>query len=612
MKKKRKQSLNKKAKSSNNSNLNNTNKKKNSNSNLNSSIKNETSIETNLILQNRYQKIVQDTLKPSTIKTSLLKCDLSDFSNCLKPQWLQSSKSDFNFNKKSTQLENQTTFTNKSIQNSYRFNLAFINVKKSTIKNNHSNKFLYRTNTNNLKNLEYICKNFQSLNVNYELISLKLKLDFFTNWIFSQMGSELPYIYDKSVRKQILQSCSIIKHSDLIRELKELLVVSFINLKQFKTIYWLDVLLAYESVTNIELDLFDSIITKSPAQLEKKQNKEQNENKKPRPSYLIERDCHIFGGCLDDDAQDEFFISSGAVYQSWPYVYEPGFQLVPLLTFEETCHILSRSDNRINYLTNDCQSSQNHLNCLASNSFDELPSYSLDNFEINLFHVVNKSNNNSRKQHKGSVKRKKKRSIRKKPSNPPTYDGNNELVYLSSLNSIESCSLLNSTFTDDDEDGCSFSSTEYSESSSSSSDDSESFKAYKKRHEIGLNSNLNYTRNSFDDLNKMNRCCSQLSLSELKENNNFTDSSSFENYNYNYNRKKSSHSNYAKAKSNVRLTNSMCNNEPNEYNRLNNNIKRFLSQHNLNFWQINEENFSFRHHHHQHHNHHQRDQLIYC
>ena len=274
----------------------------------------------------------------------------------------------------------------------------------------------------------------------------------------------------------------------------------------------------------------------------------------------------------------------------------------------------------INYLTNDCtDSSVNQVNCLASNSFDELPSYSLDNFEINLFHVVNKrsnshhnnNGNSNRKQHRSGVKRKKKqRLLQKKPAQPPVYDENNQLVFLSSLNSIESCSLL--TFTDDeeDDDGCPFSSSEYSLDSSSSSDDSESFKAYKKRHEIGLNNNLNYTRNSLDDFNRINKCCSQLSLSELKENNNnLTDSSSFENNYYNYSRKKSSHSNYTRAKSNVRLTNSMCNNESNEYNYgLNNNIKRFLSQHNLNFWEINEENFNFRHHH----SHHHRDQLIYC
>lgn len=30
--------------------------------------------------------------------------------------------------------------------------------------------------------------------------------------------------------------------------------------------------------------------------------------KKSRPSYIIERDCHVFGGCQEDDANDEFFI----------------------------------------------------------------------------------------------------------------------------------------------------------------------------------------------------------------------------------------------------------------------------------------------------------------
>ena len=37
-------------------------------------------------------------------------------------------------------------------------------------------------------------------------------------------------------------------------------------------------------------------------------NDNNQEFKRSRPSYIIERDCHVFGGCVDDDAEDEFFI----------------------------------------------------------------------------------------------------------------------------------------------------------------------------------------------------------------------------------------------------------------------------------------------------------------
>lgn len=68
---------------------------------------------------------------------------------------------------------------------------------------------------------------------------------------------------------------------------------------------------------------------------------------KSRPSYIIEKDTHVFGGCVDEDADDEFFISSGAVYQSWPYVYEPGYQMQPLP--QRAPVQLSMSDEAINY-----------------------------------------------------------------------------------------------------------------------------------------------------------------------------------------------------------------------------------------------------------------------
>lgn len=73
----------------------------------------------------------------------------------------------------------------------------------------------------------------------------------------------------------------------------------------------------------------------------------QNSIQKSRPSYIIEKDTHVFGGCVDEDADDEFFISSGAVYQSWPYVYEPGYQMQPLP--QRAPIQLSMSDEAISY-----------------------------------------------------------------------------------------------------------------------------------------------------------------------------------------------------------------------------------------------------------------------
>lgn len=117
-----------------------------------------------------------------------------------------------------------------------------------------------------------------------------------------------------------------------------------------------------------------------------------------RPGYIIERDCHIFGGCVEDEAEDEFFVSSGAVYQSWPYVYEPGFKITPLVDFVQSP--LSKSANNI-YLNDQNDSSDLEVNYNQNNhSFlnspyedrDELPSYSLENFGINLIHVKKKSN----------------------------------------------------------------------------------------------------------------------------------------------------------------------------------------------------------------------------
>lgn len=210
-----------------------------------------------------------------------------------------------------------------------------------------------------------------------------------------------------------------------------------------------------------------------------------NLNRKARPSYIIERDCHVFGGCMDDDALDEFFISSGAVYQSWPYVYEPGFQLVPL--FDIVDLPMSRSATQINSYdqNNSCNNRvKNDYSNNYNESQDELPSYSINNFEINMLHIDNK---------------KKKKSKKKKLKKPVT------------CNSIESASIV--------ENSSSFASFLSSSNESSysytdeSSDDSESIIEYKKRHAIGLNFNSHF--------NKVAKCNSHLNLSNNKNDSGF-------------------------------------------------------------------------------------------
>jgi len=541
-----------------------------------------------------------DTIKEQ--KSFINKCNnlqLSD-SLLLKPQWmLVSNQSDFR-NKYSNILEKHDfNFNFKQFQLNKNKKCKYTKLISSSNNNNNNNN-------NNTQNINL---NSFLININYETIGLKFKIDYLKYYIKS---IEIELI-ENNIIKNLLNCNQLIDF--LAKEIHKLIFVNLIGSKHFLLFKWLD------QLNNINQIKCKPIHLQPPKREEEEEcclNKPTTIYKKPRPSYLIERDCHIFGGCVDDDAQDEFFISSGAVYQSWPYVYEPGFRLIPLLPYNERINSLARSDNRINYLLNDHNLQNNlninnsQLNCKNNNNnnnnnspYDELlpTSYSLDNFEINLFHIVNKTNNNNssnnNKKHRRS--RKKKRIPQKKKT---TYNSNNELVYSSSLGSIDS-SYLDSSITDcddfdnnnnnnnneDDDETCSI----MSSYSSASSDDSESFKAYKKRHEIGLNnSNLNY-KNSLDDYYyKMVKCCSQLSLTELKENNNnnnhnnnLTDSFSFEsNNNYNLYRKK--YSNYMKA----RLTNS-CNNKEHYLDSIdrggsthnnNNNFKRFFSQRNLDLW----------------------------
>jgi hypothetical protein len=219
-----------------------------------------------------------------------------------------------------------------------------------------------------------------------------------------------------------------------------------------------------------------------------------NKTNKPRPSYLFQPNCHIFGGCVDDDASDEFFISSGAVYNSWPYVWEPGYQLVPLINYVEK-H-LSKSISKINY-------SNQQINM-------ELPSYWLDNFEINMIHTRENTNNKMRK-------RKKKK--------------------INSASFSTSASLTCSYEESDDYD-------------SDSSDDSESIIEYKRRHALGLNykcANLNqmsgsYSSNEFfykkqqhssshDSLHNIN--CTNTNNSNNNNNNNYSNRMAMSYYNEN-------------------------------------------------------------------------------
>ncbi|RNA34471.1 hypothetical protein BpHYR1_037446 [Brachionus plicatilis] len=171
--------------------------------------------------------------------------------------------------------------------------------------------------------------------------------------------------------------------------------------------------------------------------------------KKRRPGYIIERDCHIFGGCVEEEAQDEFFISSGAVYQSWPYVYEPGFKMTPLV--DQVSWPLSKSANSV--FLSDCNGACEDEDSLVEH--DMLPSYSIENFGINLINCQ---------------KRKKRKNWNSNGSEDSCGSSTDECFY---------------------ED--------------SDSDDSESIIAYKQRHAVGLNCFDLELRNFSCDLAK---CCS--------------------------------------------------------------------------------------------------------
>jgi hypothetical protein len=203
--------------------------------------------------------------------------------------------------------------------------------------------------------------------------------------------------------------------------------------------------------------------------------------RKPRPSYLIEKNNHIFGGDVDDDEDDEFFISSGAVYQSWPYIYEPGFKLIPIIEMEEINHVLSKSDNVVygNYYDNEYNSNDDFEDIDDNELADyELPSYSLKNFGINLIHVDEKK-----------VKKKKRKRIQSR-SIDNLQNVNNECYYFST----------SSVNTESD--------SEEIYSSSDSSDDSDSIREYKQRHAIGFSRNLN----SIALNGTVNKFCSHLDL----------------------------------------------------------------------------------------------------
>ena len=209
-------------------------------------------------------------------------------------------------------------------------------------------------------------------------------------------------------------------------------------------------------------------------------------NVRQRPSYLIEKNTHIFGG-VDEDEDDEFFISSGAVYQSWPYIYEPGFKLIPIIELEEINHVLSKSDNFVFCYSNDKDKNNSSENLDDINDNDELanyelPSYSLKNYGINLIHIDEKKS-----------KKKKRRRIRSRSIDDLQDAGRNENCYFS-----------NSSFSDDSDSDL------YDDSSE---DDSQSIREYEQRHALGFNRNLNCIA-----LNGNNKVCSHLDL--LYENQN--------------------------------------------------------------------------------------------
>lgn len=215
---------------------------------------------------------------------------------------------------------------------------------------------------------------------------------------------------------------------------------------------------------------------------------ESNANKciqKSRPSYIIEKDTHVFGGCVDEDADDEFFISSGAVYQSWPYVYEPGFQMQPLPMLRTPVQ-LSMSDEAINYAD-----TEGELNTRMIEQPTELTTYSLHNYGINLFHVDDQT--------KVQKKRRRRKHHRK------------DVTEFHSLST--SSSYFESDLTDD---------------SDSSDDDTDSYRAYKERHAMGLNNfKFNQSQSSLSDLGNQQQ---MIGLGLFKTNLYHTDSSSCDEY----------------------------------------------------------------------------------
>lgn len=172
-----------------------------------------------------------------------------------------------------------------------------------------------------------------------------------------------------------------------------------------------------------------------------------------RASYIIEKDTHVFGGCMEEEAGDEFFISSGAVYQSWPYVYEPGYSQYSQV--DETISLLShRMSKSVDCLTtlSLCSDYDSHsMRCGSSsknNSVSSIAAYSLKNFDVINLVTHNRA---------VSKRRRNKHSLNSESDDQLTTDSN-------------SYDNLDETNDDDfDED-----------------DNSESYLEYKKRHAMGL------------------------------------------------------------------------------------------------------------------------------
>jgi hypothetical protein len=153
-------------------------------------------------------------------------------------------------------------------------------------------------------------------------------------------------------------------------------------------------------------------------------------------------------------------MTSGAVYQSWPYLYEPGFRIQPLIQYDELWNSYQRISKSCNNLDlNFCSNSNGFDSAGCGNSYDLPAEYCLDNnFAINLVNT---------KEDRKNIKR-----LRKKRSK--NSDKNS---FCDSSLSQTSDFVSHTDLSDNDDDY---------ESDMFDDDDSDSYIEYKRRHAIGL------------------------------------------------------------------------------------------------------------------------------